>query len=1155
MKKNIISLLLTFAAATLFPEISGAISPSYYTTSSVLGSGKWIKVKVTKTGMQEISFDELRAAGFSDPSKVVVFGYGGIGDRLLSLSTENKWLDDLTQVYSMTYDNRKLVFYGESGLKYEWSGTTMVIPFENFDSTDGYYFLTDSKERLATAPLSFNPEQRTVLHTEAPRLTVARHALEANPAEAGARLFSNNLMESEDDTAPKTITFTLDNYREDTKIYANISIIAAGSNNPVITVSTGTKSKKLQTSAYMKAFAGSTYNINEEIPTRTGLQDGAAELDMTFSHQPSDNVTMMGYESLTVGYFGHSLLGIRSNKIFQYVSVNTSSRIPLEEESETACVWAISKYQAVTPLEIYKDPVSGERFFGATGSFTSGSNQYKVALFDPERELNKAEITGEVANQNIHFRNTPHMIIIAAPDLIGQAQRLAQAHNSFNGMDVLVVTPQQVYNEFSSGTPSVNAYRRMAKMFYDRDPGHSRFRHLMLMGTGVYDSRLRTPSFQSLDPEDMVLTFATRDLSYIPSASYSFTSDSFIGFLEDNKTYTSFHSASSNSTGAISIAVGRLPVMTESDAKAYVDKVVAYLSGDYNYGSFNRAVLISDDGDQDSHLSQAQEVASLIAAASPATTVTRIYNSIYPWENKIATNATKALTSALREGVSYLCFLGHGRPDAITAEFIISKESASSTTYKNQPFMFFATCDVFAFDKRNDNFCERLLKKAEGGALALVGSGRTVYQDRNQKLNLAFAEELFNPSSTAGRTYGEAFIAAVNRSYIAKDQDYLINTLCYNYGGDPALPILYPTSDTDIQSINGEAIDNFDQDAAPVMLVPGKQNRLVANIHTGGELDPNFSGWADITIYESPDVVKNLYQDNAPASERREPEISRDETILISRRARVNAGIIDEQLLIPESRRPGEKNRLTIAAISDDGTLRSVAYTTNISVADNGETPADTDAPVIDALYIGTPAFADGDIIGSSSILCAEILPDESGIILFNSEIGTGPRLTLDNSRSFSDLANSVTINEDGSATLRYPLENLEDGPHTLRLLINDYAGNIAARDINFTVVNSSATAELAIDQSIVRDEAVFTLSHTFPAEEPTGHIIIERTDGTPVFTRSGISFPFSWDLTSDSGEKVPDGFYRARTYLSTSTHYNSTPEISFHVLKNTAAE
>lgn len=79
-----------------------------------------------------------------------------------------------------------------------------------------------------------------------------------------------------------------------------------------------------------------------------------------------------------------------------------------------------------------------------------------------------------MANQDIHAEEVPDMIIISPSQLLAQSRRIADIHsNSADSLKVLIVTDEQAYNEFGSGSPDVNALRRMLKMFYDR--GNAQF--------------------------------------------------------------------------------------------------------------------------------------------------------------------------------------------------------------------------------------------------------------------------------------------------------------------------------------------------------------------------------------------------------------------------------------------------------------------------------------------------------------------------------------------------------------------------------------------------------------------------------------------------------------------------------------------------------
>ena len=74
-----------------------ALNPDYYSSSSLLSSGKWARVITEGNGMRLISTATLRKLGFEDPSRVRVYGFGG---RMLPEILSESIPDDLPPVPS-----------------------------------------------------------------------------------------------------------------------------------------------------------------------------------------------------------------------------------------------------------------------------------------------------------------------------------------------------------------------------------------------------------------------------------------------------------------------------------------------------------------------------------------------------------------------------------------------------------------------------------------------------------------------------------------------------------------------------------------------------------------------------------------------------------------------------------------------------------------------------------------------------------------------------------------------------------------------------------------------------------------------------------------------------------------------------------------------
>ena len=58
-------------------QFTTSLAIENYAPHSVLATGKWVKIRVAETGPCLLTDDLLQQAGFSDPSRVQVFGYGG----------------------------------------------------------------------------------------------------------------------------------------------------------------------------------------------------------------------------------------------------------------------------------------------------------------------------------------------------------------------------------------------------------------------------------------------------------------------------------------------------------------------------------------------------------------------------------------------------------------------------------------------------------------------------------------------------------------------------------------------------------------------------------------------------------------------------------------------------------------------------------------------------------------------------------------------------------------------------------------------------------------------------------------------------------------------------------------------------------------------
>lgn len=121
-----------------------ATSPaSRYAEHSVLSNGHWAKIRVKNTGVCRLTDEVIRRAGFNDPSKVSIYGYGGALQPEVLTDEYLRTHDDLKEIPSCRINGRRLFFAVGS---VNWSTATATDRERNPYSDYGYYFITESQK-------------------------------------------------------------------------------------------------------------------------------------------------------------------------------------------------------------------------------------------------------------------------------------------------------------------------------------------------------------------------------------------------------------------------------------------------------------------------------------------------------------------------------------------------------------------------------------------------------------------------------------------------------------------------------------------------------------------------------------------------------------------------------------------------------------------------------------------------------------------------------------------------------------------------------------------------------------------------------------------------------------------------------------------------
>lgn len=1100
------------------PMSMSAYDASYYASSSRLSSGRWVKIKVSQTGIHQLSYETLRKMGFDNPAKVAVFGYGGV--RLTSNEFAADLPDDImmTPVYH-TPDSR-LLFYAEAGLSVTATTATTVDARRNLYDSDAYYFLTDSHEPedLPSALDNMPAGESANTHLSVFYIENDKH----NPANGGA-IFHDTPF------GPGDICeydFEIKDFHPDEKYpsgffkYSFAAFDWRQTNLDPIYPAGLTVSKIENGFAPLETQQTKFYTVGNGSASLDAVSgDGIYTVGFRLASGREPRYSAMDYAWLVYP----RLNKLSSNSlVMNYPGMKTADCLTLTDCDTSVKVWDITDAAAVKPCQVYYDGTKATAV--CPESAKPAAPGRRLIAFRSSSQFPEAEIVGEVANQNLHGESVPVMVIITTDEFAAAAERLANIHRQHDTFDVKVVTQEKIFNEFSSGTRSAMGYRRYLKMLYDRKPAV--IRYVLFYGHGSWDNRRKVA-------REELLCYETENVDQARDYTKSFTSDKYFVMLENNFDPKRLH------FGIMSLSVGRIDLSTEAEADQINAKIERFLKRGRGHDVYGNVLVISDDGDNQGHFLDSESMIKEMEGANQTMTFTRVHNLIYPWEGGLAMAARKSISHALKSGQGLFAYTGHCSHVAFASERIYDTNLITEAKCDDYPFALLATCETFGFDRNSQLLGPAMLRADNGGAIGIIGSCRSVYMEYNRTHARAVARAYARAMSTTsiGDVVREAHNFCV-RSY--REDDRAANTMCYNLCGDPSLRVGAPSATVYVDKVNGDEVNEYES----VVEIPALKTVTIEGHIEGTK---NFNGTAIVRVYDTPNVVKTnerSWEEDLSVSY----DVTLDEKVIASTCTNVVNSNFVAKITVPEP--TGEGNcRLTISAISNNKKVSGAYASTEYKVLpyDNcGD--IDTSQPEITEMYIGTPSFVDGSLVGNSIVLHASINVPPAGLDM-SSTFGSGLRLMLDDRTSYPTAQNALVLNPDNTASLTYSIDNLADGRHELSLLVASATGVVDSRTIGFTVIDGSVTCSLEADTDIARESIAFNLEHGFYTQ-PTGRFIIEDASGTTVFSADNCSFPYDWNLRDNSGEYVPDGSYRAYGVLHDDNNYSSTPAFEFTVIR-----
>lgn len=656
-----------------------------YVENSVLASGTWYKLEVGNEGIYKITYNDLVKLGINvssiDPRNIRIYGNG---NGMLPESNASPNSDDLIEnaIYvssgtgSSFGESDYILFYGESPVVWKYNTANNICTHTiNFYSNATCYFLT----------IGNSPGKRIQL----------QNSLSSSPNTIVTKY--NNFQYHEMDTINLLQSgreWYGESFNSVSTYLFNFSFPDIDIASPVKIISNVAARNTIQT-----CFIASSCGINDSlkvaaIPGSTNTQFANTNQDTLVCYATGQNIqlSISKVTPSSVGWLDFIDVNAICNLNFKSpqmcfrnlscVGNGNISKFLINNANSSVTIWDISD-----PFSI---KVQQDTLNGSLMSYIANTDTLKQFIAFDGSSFMTPIFDGQIQNQNLHALGQPDMVIVSHPDFIQQANRLAAIHAAHDNYNVIVVTPQEIYNEFSSGVQDVAAIRNFIRMFYNRStlPDYKP-KYLLMFGTGSYDYKNHlsvninfVPTYESFN-------------SLTPTACYA--TDDFFGILDSAGGYYC--------NGNIDVGVGRFPVRTAVEAKTMVDKVEDYINkrsllteqngcttfkkevtGDWQ----NIICFVADDGDNNLHLIQAEGLSSLADTSNNNLNIEKIYLDAYVEvtgsDGDRYPDVNKAINKRVKEGALIINYTGHGGTSGWAGTEVLQLSDINSwTNITNMP--------------------------------------------------------------------------------------------------------------------------------------------------------------------------------------------------------------------------------------------------------------------------------------------------------------------------------------------------------------------------------------------------------------------------------------------------------------------------------------
>ncbi len=1101
-------------------------------TNSVLSSGQWYRFYIEKSGVFKLTKSFLTSLGVSsnvDPRTVKIFGNGG---RMLPLANAANYPFDVEEnaIKSVgesdgSFDNNDyILFYGEGPNTYSTESDTNI----NLYTDKTYYYVNVSGgfgKRIAAMP-TINAAANIQISTFQDYQFYEVDAF--NLAKLGRRWFGDAFnVENQ-----RVYEFNFPNLITTVPVDLKIAVGAVSevSTSMSITVNNNPSFSLSLSAVDLGSSLLASSNVYDSSINATSDAITIA-LDYNNSGNPAANAYLdyINIEATRALTYDGEQLKFKNNSV---VATPGIAEYTISNANVVSEVWDITdRFNVENTINSNNNSFSFKTTSGEQRTYIAFSEQNVFSpLKDAVSVVENQDLKGTIFNNAQGQFEDIDYIIITPNILKSQAERLAQINRNQYNLNVKVVTLDEIYTEFSTGSQDIAAIRNFIKYVYDNASSEAnRLKYVCLFGEGSYDYKNRVLNNTNVVPS----WYSLSSFSLINS----FVSDDFYGMLDANEGTMSVGDR-------LDIAVGRILAEDIQRAKAMVDKIEAYYQPEALGSWRNNVVVISDDVDIpiERELQETTEgLGVALEQQKPFFNVTKIHSDAYQQVTSAAGNRYPSVNTTIREalqkGALVVNYFGHGGEDGLAKERIFDKVDAQEINNICKFNLFVTvTCEYTKFDDPSRLTAgEFTFWNEKGGAVALITTTRQIFLYYGVAFNETLDDYLFAFGNNDYPSIGEALrLTKADNAVSGNNQKRLVFLI-----GDPAMKLTIPKPDIRLTSINNTPITQPTDTLKALSYA-----KLTGEVtDTSGNLLSNYNGILTATVFDKEIIRQTLGNDNTVDSSGNLITLNYNTLgeVIFKGQATITNGQFEFDFIVPRDIGiPVGNGKVSFYAQQTNSQTDQTGANFDIKIGGINETaPADNTGPIIN-LFMNDENFVSGGITNESPTLLAN-LQDENGI---NTASGIGHDITavLD-----GDETNPIVLNDYYIANLddytqgkvSYPFKDLEPGLHTLTFKAWDVYNNSSTAEIQFNVFDKDEglvinnvlnypnpfvsytefwfnhNSEDALDISV----QIFTISGKLV------RTLNGQTSGGSK-TVSSLSKDIVWDGRDDFGDKIGKGVY-----------------------------